>query len=545
MGNSQGLRLFCALCFSAVLHAGAQHAVKDSLGQIIRNASTPDTARILALTEFSYLLRSENVDSTLLLAQQARLQARALNFLKGEGRALRLIGIYHKQIGENDQAMAYFDSALVLASKSNDRVGTASVKLNIGLVYQEAGNYQKALAYDFEALHVLERSGAKHLIAILNLNIGIVYLNQKIYDKAVDFFTVSLNTADSINEYRIGGLASGALGFIYGVKKDYDNAIKYQLNALRLMKKTRDIHGTTYPYNSLAEIYLSINQPDKAKLYLDQGMTMAEQQGYRDRVSDLKKTFAQYFYLTGNYNMAVARASEAQELARQVDHLELYKNATEQRYLAEIKLGKDREALKSFQLFTLLKDSMVNEESKQQSLMKDFAFKEEKLKLENKNLTLQSELKAEALQRTRLLLIVILCLAIVLAAFAINYYRSAHKNKKLTLEVQNQKEEIQTQAEELVQANEEIQRINEDLEEQVKFKTNQIISYASYNAHQVRGPLARIMGLTSLIKQNLTYPEELPYIVTLIDSSAKELDEIVSDINRTMNEISASNKPQE
>lgn len=451
------------LCCTVIVASWAQAVNRDSLLQQIRSNDTADTVRILSLAHYSNILSSEDLDSSLLLANQALTLARKMHYPKGIGRALTQRGVYFKQKNDRAAALAIYDSAQRFAEQARDVMGVARIKSNTGLIFQEQGNYAKALANDFDALRVFEKNKIMVQVATCNLNIGIVYLNQNIYDKASDFLKKCLATADSIHEYRLGGLASGALGFIYGVRKEYDKAILFQEKSLELMQKTKDIHSTTYPYNSLAEVYLYLHQPEKAQPYLEKGLAIATDKGFRDRISDFRKTYAQYYYQLRDFNRAYQSASEAQTIAKAVNHLELYKNATEQKYLAEIKLGNSRDALTSYQLYESLKDSMQNEVARQQSLAKDFAFNEEKLKLENANLALRAEIQAEALRRTRLLLVGILILTSILLAMAVQYFKSAAKGKKMLLEIRNKNEEIQAQAEELARVKEEIQRIRENL----------------------------------------------------------------------------------
>lgn len=107
-------------------------------------------------------------------------------------------------------------------------------------------------------------------------------------------------------------------------------------------------------------------------------------------------------------------------------------------------------------------------------------------------------------------------------------------------EIQTQKEEISLQNDELLEKQEEISTINQNLEmilnertKVIEERNRQIIEYAYFNAHQVRGPLARIMGLVNLTRHH-TNPEELLDIVNRMDISAQELNQVVLQINKIL-----------
>ena len=113
-------------------------------------------------------------------------------------------------------------------------------------------------------------------------------------------------------------------------------------------------------------------------------------------------------------------------------------------------------------------------------------------------------------------------------------------------EIMTQNEELTAQSDELLSKNEllekshtEINYINTNLESLVQQRTSlieaqkeKLMEYAYYNAHKVRGPLARILGILNLLKiDHQTNPQVLhQYLI----ESATELDEIVNEINNSV-----------
>ncbi|MFM8911455.1 MAG: hypothetical protein ACKOE6_00885, partial [Flammeovirgaceae bacterium] len=69
--------------------------------------------------------------------------------------------------------------------------------------------------------------------------------------------------------------------------------------------------------------------------------------------------------------------------------------------------------------------------------------------------------------------------------------------------------DLEAQNEEITQQQNQIEQINASLEQTVKERTAQLedqnrklLDYAYFNAHKVRGPLARILGLTYLVRKS-------------------------------------------
>lgn len=113
-----------------------------------------------------------------------------------------------------------------------------------------------------------------------------------------------------------------------------------------------------------------------------------------------------------------------------------------------------------------------------------------------------------------------------------------------TLAVQNlqlieKSNEIETQNEELVLSQENLHSLNSHLESLVEERTRevqrqneQLIRYAYSNAHHLRGPVARLLGLIQLSKMESDL--EYAFIFQKIEEQANEIDDVVKGINREL-----------
>jgi signal transduction histidine kinase len=144
-----------------------------------------------------------------------------------------------------------------------------------------------------------------------------------------------------------------------------------------------------------------------------------------------------------------------------------------------------------------------------------------------------------------------------MVASALGFYRHrirviANSNRKLSALVKEQtkeliqsQEELATQNEELIQSQEEIaaqrdlvSKHNESLEEEVTKRTQELVEYnqqleqfAFISAHNLRAPVARILGLGHLLTLAQNSPEEKEQIYPKLVHTTRELDEVVRDLN--------------
>lgn len=113
------------------------------------------------------------------------------------------------------------------------------------------------------------------------------------------------------------------------------------------------------------------------------------------------------------------------------------------------------------------------------------------------------------------------------------------QNTELELKVAERTKELQEQNNEILSQQEEIKSINEKLEQIIRSRTKTLeeknrilIEYAYFNAHKVRGPLARILGLINLFKGG--HDKDMSFLFENIDLSAQELDKVIKEINRSL-----------
>ena len=107
-------------------------------------------------------------------------------------------------------------------------------------------------------------------------------------------------------------------------------------------------------------------------------------------------------------------------------------------------------------------------------------------------------------------------------------------------ELQTVRDMLRQQAKELQEANEETRSINDSLEFLVRKRTlaleernRQLADFAFLNAHKMRGPLARILGLIDVLKFTDSREQEKEYLQHIVQS-AEELDQVIKTAANTL-----------
>ncbi len=137
----------------------------------------------------------------------------------------------------------------------------------------------------------------------------------------------------------------------------------------------------------------------------------------------------------------------------------------------------------------------------------------------------------------------LLVLAVSSLSISFIHYRERKllsDKRELETKVKERTEEIELKTQEILAQAEEIKGINENLEGLVKERTSELErknkaleEYAFINAHELRAPVASILGLIHLMQKLDLKEEEKVYVEHLI-VSAKKLDAVVSSISEAI-----------
>ena len=112
------------------------------------------------------------------------------------------------------------------------------------------------------------------------------------------------------------------------------------------------------------------------------------------------------------------------------------------------------------------------------------------------------------------------------------YVKNRYDHMQELLAWQNQ--ELSKLNEELLAMNSELEGLANEKTQKLRIQNQKLINYAFMNAHKVRGPLARIMGLVHLLRIRAIDLEERPDAYDNLYFSAEELDTEIKAINNML-----------
>jgi tetratricopeptide (TPR) repeat protein len=529
------LNCFWLLCSSSFAQAPTNLS-PDSLLEVLKNHPEHDSSRVLLLNRLAFIGYYNDPVTSLKYSFEARSIADSIHYTKGEADAFRQIGLAFWAQADISTAIKYYFTGLKIAEVNHHRQVEADITGNIGTAYTGLGNPQEALVYLNRARTMQQKLNNKWREAAVLNNIGDAYLSLKQLDKANEAYTAALNNALKI-DYKLGITTNlRNIANIYELRGKYDSSLANYFKCIKLSEQIQDNRGFILSHKSIASVYLKKGEIAKAKKYATIGLEAARKIKLRAFVRDLyelmykiceadrdqQNAFA-FFKLYSAYKDSVQNIKIVSEVDGQRLRFETEKKQNEIELLKkDSELTTERLSNKGKQLILSIVISVLSLLSLTLAVWNFLRVKRSAILLGEKNKEIQKQ-----------------------------HLKLSEQNDELTAlneEIRSQQEEVMAQRDSLADKNLEIEKINRKLAEVneglehivdqrtkvLKEQNKKLTEYAFINAHNLRAPLARVMGLVNLLLDK-PQPEEQPIILNHLKQSSEDLDAVVKSIRDTIN----------
>ena len=362
--------------------ARSQFAEKDSLVAIL-SSPVHDSIKSDALNELAFYMFDYNVDSSILLAGQAKKMAISAGNVRQQARAIKNIGISYDIKGKTDSAIFYLNQALGLAKQHNLHPSQANILTDIANAYYAAGSYELALRNHFEALQLREGYNARKEIAQSYNNIALVYRSRKDYVNALRYNQLSLQIKKELDNRQ--GIINSCIniGSCYQYMGNYDSALYYANEVIKKAFVPQDINegkanyatallglkrfteaekvltelfpqlnieeeqaASISSYQGFGTIALNKNKPEEAINWFKNGVDYAQRFNDREYVAALYKLIADAFASKNDYTNAYLYKNLHEELKdsllneeniRQINEMNaVYEKGKQQQQIGEL-----------------------------------------------------------------------------------------------------------------------------------------------------------------------------------------------------------------
>jgi len=453
----------------------------DSLELIL--PTIKDSAQVNVLNNLAELYYNVDMRKSLNYGQISLDLAKKITYDRGIQRAHSILRRVHRRLGNYTIAIEYTLQNLPISERLKDTLELLDCYTTLGNIHSSMENFAEAQKYLKKAITIGTKINSPQLAPILNFY-GRAYAKVGKPDSGQYFVQAALLREMQYPQPGYGlSYIYNNLGEIYYLKKEYDKAIEFYSLSSGLSEEKKSEYGMTFTLNGLALIYNDLKQFEKAIRLATQSLEISKKNFFRDRTK------------------------------------------TAYRILYEIHQAKKdyKSALESYKLFNLYQDSILSEDRVHYIDNLKVNYELEKIAQENELLKKDTELKNSQLSQQFTLAWIAIITILFLLIVSILLYRNNKQRKKSNALLQEYSIELEQQ---VAKRTEEMVHTNLELVKQ----NNQLEQFGYIIAHNLRGPVARILGLSNLITRYYD-PKNDQEIIDQLHSSAEELDTIIYDLN--------------
>jgi AraC-like DNA-binding protein/tetratricopeptide (TPR) repeat protein len=318
------------ICF-IVGHLGfSQNRTLDSLYGALKDNPLHDTIRVRALLTTCSKEYNSYPEKSKIHAEEALKISKEIDYVQGEGEAIRYVGQYYWGLGDFEQSTKYAYEALRIFESISYTKGLGVVYQLLGAIHSSQPNdFEKAKAFHYQALEMFQKGNDKRNIGYAYNSIGALYLNSSMYDQAVENFQKSLEIRKEIKDKDGLGQSYVNLAYAYMRQKKYNESLRFFEKSVVI---ANDLDNNTYRlvanYSGMGELHMLMGDYEKAELYLFKSVNLAKSihnkkktEDAYERLSRVEKTRGRfenslkYFELSTTYKDSIYTEDKAKKIA--------------------------------------------------------------------------------------------------------------------------------------------------------------------------------------------------------------------------------------
>ncbi|MEO7046699.1 MAG: hypothetical protein ABI091_15445, partial [Ferruginibacter sp.] len=342
---------------------------------------------------------------------EAKQLSKKISYKKGLAVACENLGTIYGYFGIYDRALENYLYELKIYESLNDSSMIIQAHSKISSVYDLWGNFKKSLQEAILIEKWIEHTGDKQKIAEAYWYIGSAYIGickdaikqrdsnsaNLNYSKAIEYAIKSIQLTTELKDSVGMGFFYKNLGFIYDkynlisdgdsiekagiIKNNYDNqALENDYKALKIYENLNDSEGTLTPYTNLGLFYRhqgdllnELGRPSfshtsykKSLDYYLKILSAIKQLGYKHGIAYFSKEVGVAYTKLNNFISAQKFISIGAKGFQEIGFKEGAKESYQLLSEVDFKKGDYKDAYKDYRKFSLIKDSLLNEEKEKQ-----------------------------------------------------------------------------------------------------------------------------------------------------------------------------------
>ena len=406
----------------------------DSVETLLKKEpNEKEKAKLLSKLAWAY--QQTNPEKSISYASQSISLADEIHDTTDKAWATKAMGwaLYHKN--KFSESISFFENAFSLSVQIKDTALQDYSLQSLVSAFVKQGKYADAMQIQMNRLNIHEKNKDTFRICAAMTGIATLFTYQHRYERALEYFNQTLDLALKINnEILINDALSNVALMYTSLGKDKE-ALKYYNQLLKIYQASGSKASLASNYLNTGVCYFNMSGYLNAKSNYEKALPIFEELKDDDNATICYMNLAEVCSILGDLENAARFGKRAVALATQMNNKDNLKDAY--LYLSAVyeKQKKYKEAYENHQLYSQLKDSLLNEESSKQITEMQTKYETEKKEQQITLLNKDKELQDAQLNRQKIIIWSVAGGLLVVLTLSIFIFRERKKSEKLLLNI--------------------------------------------------------------------------------------------------------------
>jgi len=191
----------------------------------------------------------------------------------------KMLAHLHRERGEWDQALSYFDKAFTLALANLDERAIADIYAGKGFVLFRKGEHKESIENNLKCIERAQKLGDIDLEVKASIEIAMSHVNLGGYDEAINYYHHCLDLLKESKDLYLKCRILNNLGVAHYMNKENHRALEYWERCMQLASASGNKKHCTYALMNTADLYAKSGQWDQAKENLDGAHKLVQEMG--------------------------------------------------------------------------------------------------------------------------------------------------------------------------------------------------------------------------------------------------------------------------
>jgi len=230
-------------------------------------------------------------------------------------KAYQVAGKANNERDSYDEAIVFFEKALVISEKITDPIIKGRTLLELGKSYSSKLQENDAIDYFEQALNIFEENKNKYWIGQAYNKIGLEFRSQSDTASALEFIEKALLIAQKQNDLVNISNRTNNIALTYEGDGDFEKSIEYYKQCLDIDKQLDNKPMIAKSMNNIGGVYASMGDFEMAMDYLDKSHEIIKSINNPRELSSSYFTLSQAFTAMNDYKKAAEYILKAIEIS--------------------------------------------------------------------------------------------------------------------------------------------------------------------------------------------------------------------------------------